>query len=52
MAFLKIEEGKLNVVYRESEAHEDDFNCVAWCKRTGLIVSCSDDSKVKVWTIN
>ena len=37
---------------RTLNAHEQDVNAVAWNpKHPGLLVSCSDDSTIKMWKI-
>ena len=36
-------------VKRIEEAHEDDVNCVDCNKKEGVVVSCSDDSSLKIW---
>lgn len=41
------------IVTRVKGAHSEDVNCVAWNpKEEGLLASCSDDGKIKLWKLS
>lgn len=50
IAIVKVDENDKEVKVID-EAHEDDVNCVDCDKNNGYVVSCSDDSSIKVWKI-
>ncbi|XP_071946818.1 probable cytosolic iron-sulfur protein assembly protein CIAO1 homolog [Antedon mediterranea] len=41
------------LVASQNKSHNEDVNCVAWNpKIPGLLASCSDDCKIKLWNLN
>lgn len=46
------DDDQLTVLYKKDDAHNNDVNCIDCFKKGNIIVSCGDDSVIKLWKIN